>query len=398
MESMWWLCIWMMFRLVPSDVSGEQYIHNYRIVFSNFFVKERFIYHPTEFLEYTTHLSIKPFIEIMDEWRDQLNILYFDCYKAQDASPGPLERIKIDEETLQSAYDSGNENLESLKVASMEATTNFVSITKKYHQFLHNAFTTVPPTAPPTAPPVPSSSKPSKTKTKTKTKTKPQVTLEVCKQIYQDTKDLDGTSFEGLTADGQTSKRDMLSMVSVAEARSEHPLAYAIAHYGKYTLGPHTEPTIESFESVTGQGTPTKLQKFTDRESAKGRSVVFASLSKLPILTVSLSDVPKPSSAPAIKALHSMASDECGWVGMSSKGKAAKIVEMGKGVAMVGDEINDSPALVAASVGIALSSGMSIAVEAADIVLMRSSLLDVVAALHLSRSIFSTIRRNLVWA
>ncbi|EUC55995.1 copper transporting P-type ATPase, partial [Rhizoctonia solani AG-3 Rhs1AP] len=189
------------------------------------------------------------------------------------------------------------------------------------------------------------------------------------------------------------------------------------------TLASHVGRTllIGNAAFISDTSLPPKLQKFTDRESAQGRSVVFASLSKLPILAVSLSDVPKPSSAPAIKALHSMGTRVClmtgdsaptahaiahevgipreyVWAGMSPKGKAAKITEMGKGVAMVGDGINDSPALVAASVGIALSSGTSIAVEAADIVLMRSSLLDVVAALHLSRSIFSTIRRNLVWA
>jgi len=173
------------------------------------------------------------------------------------------------------------------------------------------------------------------------------------------------------------------------------------------------------------------LSNFETQETSQGRTIIYVSMSTLsssrplPILAVSMSDAPKPSSAHAIRALQSMGVEvnmmtgdgkatalaiakQVGinpdgvWAGMSPKGKASLVTDLieksGEGVAMVGDGINDSPALVAATVGIALSSGTSVAIEAADIVLMRSDLLDVVAALHLSQSIFAVIKRNLVWA
>ncbi|KAG8692674.1 hypothetical protein FRC11_003440, partial [Ceratobasidium sp. 423] len=175
---------------------------------------------------------------------------------------------------------------------------------------------------------------------KTGTVTEGKLTLvEVCWAGDDDSfSPLSTPSLNELAADGQTTKRDVLSMVSLAEARSEHPLARAIAHYGKQTLGPHPEPTMESFESVTGQGVKarltlpsnvgrtvyvgsvgfisstglsSKLQTFTDEESSKGRTVIFVSAGQIPVLAVSLSDVPKPTSAPAIRALHKMGIKVC---------------------------------------------------------------------------------------
>ncbi|CAL1715489.1 unnamed protein product [Somion occarium] len=231
---------------------------------------------------------------------------------------------------------------------------------------------------------------------------------------------------EGIT------RADVIAMVSATEARSEHPLAKAVAVYGKDLLAKSlvtvSDVSIETFESVTGAGvkatvslTSTKVNRtiyignarfitqadhddlpstfasFNEDEGNHGRSAIFVSIATspssrpYPVLAIALSDAPKKSTAQAIKALQSMGIDVNMMTG-DSKPTAMAIAKQ------VGDGINDSPALVAASVGIALSSGTSVAIEAADIVLMRSDLLDVVAALHLSQSIFSVIRRNLVWA
>jgi Cu+-exporting ATPase len=262
-----------------------------------------------------------------------------------------------------------------------------------------------------------------------------------------------------MAADGVTTRAAVLAMLSATEARSEHPLAKAVAVWGKDVLSTNAADTsIEAFESITGQGVrasvtvaaqrkytvwvgstrfvaqggrlPAGLVEFEAREAQKGRTLIYVAIassapSPLPVLAIALADAPKPSSARAIRALQDMGIEvnlmtgdgratalvvarqvgitpEGVWADMSPKGKASVVAELmekdGGGVAMVGDGINDSPALAAATVGIALSSGTSVAIEAADIVLMRSDLLDVVAALDLSRSIFGTIRRNLVWA
>ncbi|KIM66043.1 hypothetical protein SCLCIDRAFT_1211695 [Scleroderma citrinum Foug A] len=273
----------------------------------------------------------------------------------------------------------------------------------------------------------------------------------------------DPQSLSGMCADRITTRAAVIAMVSATEGRSEHPLAKAIAVHGKEFLSRSglvlPDVNVEVFESVTGAGVrailgfsgaqytllignanfvtesdatrlPSVLSNYEAQESELARTVIYVSMARgpskvAPLLAVSLSDVPKATSARAIKVLRDMGIEvsimtgdgmktaiavakqvgikpELVWANMSPKGKASFITDLinreGSGIAMVGDGINDSPALVAATVGIALSSGTSVAMEAADIVLMRSDLLDVVAALHLSRSIFATIRRNLVWA
>lgn len=159
--------------------------------------------------------------------------------------------------------------------------------------------------------------------------------------------------------------------------------------------------------------------------SKSGRTTIYTAIDGIFSGTIDLSDTIKPSAAAAIEALRRLGlrisivtGDQAStanhiaslleipktnvYASVLPSGKQEiieRLQSQGEIVAMVGDGINDSPALATANVGISLSSGTDVAMEAADIVLMRpDDLLDVPAALHLSRRIFRRIKMNLLWA
>ncbi|KAI8377082.1 hypothetical protein EDC96DRAFT_250907 [Choanephora cucurbitarum] len=173
-----------------------------------------------------------------------------------------------------------------------------------------------------------------------------------------------------------------------------------------------------------------------EKESSQGRTSILVAANGLPMGFVSISDTIKPEAKAVIDALHQMGigtamvtgdnrlAAECiasrlgiteVYAGVSPSGKTQIVKDVQSQlrpttsffwrhrlsptvVAMVGDGINDSPALVASNIGIALCSGTDIAMEAADVVLVRNDLRDVVVALALSKSIFRRIKINLLWA
>ncbi|KAG8040020.1 hypothetical protein GUJ93_ZPchr2177g28960 [Zizania palustris] len=242
--------------------------------------------------------------------------------------------------------------------------------------------------------------------------------------------------------------REFYDYVAAAEVNSEHPLAKAIVeHAKKFHSGEnYIWSEARDFISMTGHGVkaevsdkcvlvgnktfmsssgidiPVEASEILTEEEEKARTTILVAMNQEVVGIISVSDPIKPNAREVISYLRSMkvesimvTGDNWGTANAISKEvgienvvaeakpeqKAEKVKELqlaGRTVAMVGDGINDSPALVSADVGLAIGAGTDVAIEAADIVLMKSNLEDVITAIDLSRKTFFRIRMNYVWA
>ena len=239
------------------------------------------------------------------------------------------------------------------------------------------------------------------------------------------------------------SEDELLDIAYAIEEKSEHPLANAIVEYSKEHMGRYK---LERFNAISGKGVEAFAgnsrfiagnEKFINENGIKlsenekntidnlaneGKTpLLFARDSKL-IGIIAVADIIKGSSPLAIRKLKSMGIKvimltgdnkvTANGIGKSlelddiiaevlPQDKESVITELkktGRKVAMVGDGINDAPALVSADVGIAISNGTDVAIESADIILMKNDLLDVVTAIRLSKSVIRNIKENLFWA
>ena len=240
-----------------------------------------------------------------------------------------------------------------------------------------------------------------------------------------------------------TERDELLTVAASLEKRSEHPLAEAIASEAEkeqLTLLP-----VEHFEQIPGQGLCAAVdgrnclagnRRMMEANGISGdplfsRGEALAEDGKTPLYfaregrllgLIAVADVVKPTSAQAVAELSAMGIEVVMLTGDNERTAEAirrqvgvdrvaaevlpqdkereirRLQEGGKKVAMVGDGINDAPALARADVGIAIGVGTDVAIESADIVLMRSDLLDVSTAVQLSRAVIRNIKQNLFWA
>ena len=242
---------------------------------------------------------------------------------------------------------------------------------------------------------------------------------------------------EGIDAD------EALALIAALEARSEHPIAAAITRAARdRTL---SLPDITGFRAVTGMGVSARagtreisvgadrfmaqlgvdiaaLSQAADEIAQAGETPLFAAFEGRIAAVIGVSDPVKDSAAATIKALHAMGLKTAMITGDNRQtaqaiaqklgidhvvaevlpdGKVAALDALrgdGSGLAFVGDDINDAPALAHADVGIALGTGTDVAIESADVVLVSGDLSGVLRALTISRATMRNIRQNLGWA
>lgn len=272
--------------------------------------------------------------------------------------------------------------------------------------------------------------------------------LEIAHQINTVVLDKTGTLTEGkpivtdvLPAPGVL-RNPFLRAAASLEALSEHPLAQAVVHFAK-----EKEIALESaqnLQATAGQGIEadvsgkrviggnrkmmeerkiplTDFQQIAEKLAEEGKTPLFFAEDGNLLGILALADTLKPTSKAAVDAFHEMGIDVVMLTGdhqrtadaiakklgiqavaevlpQDKEQEVRRLQEAGKKVAMIGDGINDAPALTRADVGIAIGAGTDVAMESADIILMKSDLLDAVTAVQLSHATIRNIKQNLFWA
>ncbi len=246
-----------------------------------------------------------------------------------------------------------------------------------------------------------------------------------------------------IVLDEKFTETEFLKYAYSLENGSEHPLSHAIKEKAvssnltffdtenfKIYAGKGISATINNNEWISGNNKlladyGINTSSFTDIEEKlkkEGKTTLIFAENKLPVGIIAISDTVKANAKTAISALKSLGKDVIILTGDNKEtAKAVKeavgaddfvaevlpqdkeafiksLQKNNKKVAMVGDGINDSPALISADVGIAIGAGTDIAIDSADIVLMKSSLEDIVTAVELSKAVIKNIKINLFWA
>ncbi|MCI1723380.1 MAG: heavy metal translocating P-type ATPase [Lachnospiraceae bacterium] len=273
--------------------------------------------------------------------------------------------------------------------------------------------------------------------------------LETAHKIDTVVMDKTGTITEGhpavtdILTMGMVSEAQLLSAAASLEKNSEHPLSEAIVKEAEKRRVPYS--AAENFHAVPGRGIEGTVggQKFyagneafmkergisegtalvsADRLNEEGRTVLYFADETMVIGLIAVADTPKPTSAGAISEFKKMGIETVMLTGDRKEAAEAirkkmgigravaevlpqdkdaeirKLQAEGRKVAMIGDGINDAPALTRADVGIAIGAGTDVAIESADIVLMKSDLTDAVSAVKLSKAVIRNIKQNLFWA